>query len=126
MSFEPFGYGDHWWDRLARPGVNLPVRLRLMMLAAIAVVVVTIIARSSGDVERETERAFTTRFGHAPYIKADPRYRRGVWCGTYSFGTGSSRRFVYVSHYSGERPELDGLHLSDDQSFSKIAAEECR
>lgn len=125
MSSEPFGYSDRWWDRMARPGSRFPAWLRFLMLAIVAAVVVAIIARSSGSMERETQTAFTSRFGQAPGIKADPQHRRGVWCGTYTFASGSSGRFLYVSHFSAERPELDGLHLSGDPSFSKIATEVC-
>jgi hypothetical protein len=32
MSYEPFGYGDHWWDRLAPHRLRYPYSLRTWLL----------------------------------------------------------------------------------------------
>jgi hypothetical protein len=44
MSFEPFGYGDNWWDRLAPHRINLvgSFRARLKWNIAITVIIIVI------------------------------------------------------------------------------------
>lgn len=100
-------------------------KVRVLVIAIIAVVAVAIIARDAGSREREARAALDKRFHDPVTIVIDPKFRRGVACGSYRLKAKTGGRFAYVSFYSGEDRRFDGLHLSEDRDFEAVARSVC-
>ena len=101
-------------------------KIRLALLAVIVGAVAIIIAWNAGSAERETKAALSARLHRETSLTVDPQYRRGVLCGHYRTNDQKSGRFVFVSHYSAESTEVQGLHLASDSGFNELSNNLCR
>lgn len=81
MSFEPFGYGDHWWDKVRRPLPPLGGQVRLLLFTLQIALAAAVVVNNVTAEERETRAAFHSRCGEEPRLQMSQTNYKGVRAG---------------------------------------------